>query len=435
MPVRLPSALIVSRTRLGGLALALALLISSALPSGAWATNGYFSNGYGAKSEGAGGTGIAWAQDALAAAANPAGTAEVGNRIDLGLDWFIPRRGAQIEGNAFGASASYDGSAKANFFIPSFGYTKRISDTLAAGVAVFGNGGMDTLYNSNPYARFGASGPAGVELEQLFITPSVSWKVAPGQNLGLGVNLAYQRFLAQGIGFFGGFSGAPNNVSDLGVDTSYGAGLRLGWSGTIAPGLTAGATWASRIRGNFSKYKGLFADGGRFDVPDNFGLGLVFAPSAQWKIAADWQRINYAHVASVGDPLAALLRGVPLGASNGPGFGWQNINVFKLGASFALDPAWTVRAGYSHAGQAVPASQTFFNILAPGVVSDHFTLGGSWAPNARGEWSAFFAYAPEKTVNGNASIPPGYPPGGFGGGEANVHLKEAILGVSYAWKL
>jgi long-chain fatty acid transport protein len=44
-------------------------------------------------------------------------------------------------------------------------------------------------------------------------------------------------------------------------------------------------------------------------------------------------------------------------------------------------------------------------------------------------------YAPETTVNGSGSIPAGYPPAGFGGGEANIHLSEWAIGISAGWKL
>ena len=63
-------------------------------PLFAHATNGYFSNGYGIKSQGIAGIGVALPQDGLAAASNPAGTALVGDRIDVGLSWFTPKRGA-----------------------------------------------------------------------------------------------------------------------------------------------------------------------------------------------------------------------------------------------------------------------------------------------------------------------------------------------------
>lgn len=408
-------------------------------PLAAHATNGYFLDGYGAKAEGQAGVGIAWSQDALAAATNPAGTGLVGDRIDLGVVWFSPRRSADIDNNTVNpafSNASYSGDGKTNFYLPEFGWSHQLSSTLGVGLAVYGNGGLNTQYADNPYGRFGATGTAGVDLQQLFVSPSIAWKPAAGQTLGLALNAAYQRFSAQGISFFGHFSNSPANVSDNGTDTTLGAGVRVGWTGTLAPGLTAGATWSSKVRGSFSKYKGLFADGGRFDVPDNYGVGIAYQPTAQWTVALDVQKINYSHVAAVGDPINSLLQGVPLGAAGGPGFGWQDITVGKLAVSYQVEPEVVLRAGYSHASQSVPSSQTFFNILAPGVVQDHLTVGATGTLPLGSELTGFLAIAPGKTVNGAGSIPPGSPSlGGFGGGEANVRLKETIVGISYAWKL
>ena len=410
-------------------------LAAALLPLAANATNGYFSHGYGAQGEGQAGVSIAWAQDSLAAASNPAGTADVGNRVDVGADWFSPRRSAEIVGNAFGADATYNGDGKKNFFLPALGYTHQLSDSLAAGVALYGNGGLNTTYHDNPYGRFGATGTAGVNLEQLFVTPSIAWKPAAGQSVGAGLNVAYQRFSAEGIGLFSGFSASPGNVSDQGPDSSVGVGLRLGWSGALAPGLTAGASWASRIHGQFKDYRGLFAGGGRFDVPENYGVGVAWRPDADWTVGADVQRILYSRVAAVGDPIAPLLQGVPLGAAGGPGFGWRDVTVFKLGASTRVSPALVLRAGISHARQPVPSGETFFNILAPGVVQDHLTAGATWTQSGGNEWSGFAAYGRGHSVDGNGSIPPGNPPAGFGGGNADVRLKETIVGISDAWKI
>jgi long-chain fatty acid transport protein len=44
-------------------------------------------------------------------------------------------------------------------------------------------------------------------------------------------------------------------------------------------------------------------------------------------------------------------------------------------------------------------------------------------------------YAAERLVYGTGSIPPGFPPNGFGGGEANIHLSEIAIGISVGWKL
>lgn len=94
---------------------AVALAAALLAPVLAGATNGYFSHGYGAKLQGMAGVGIALPQDGLAAATNPAGTAAVGNRYDLGLTLFAPSRDASIVGNAFGADGSYSGNNTSTF--------------------------------------------------------------------------------------------------------------------------------------------------------------------------------------------------------------------------------------------------------------------------------------------------------------------------------
>lgn len=409
-----------------------AVLLSPAL---ALATNGYFSAGFGAKSQGVAGVGIALPQDALAAATNPAGTALVGDRLDLGLTMIVPRRGAEIVGNAFGADARYSGDDKKNFFIPDLSYTRRVTPDTSVGLAVYGNGGMNTDYASNPYARFGASGPAGVNLEQLFISPSVAHRINDAHTVGVALNVAYQRVWAKGIGLFGGFSSAPANVSDQGTDSTAGVGLRLGWIGKLAPGVTLGATWASRIHGRFDKYKGLFADGGGFDIPENYGVGLAFEATPSLTLAADVQNIRYSQVGSIGNSVASLFAGQPLGVANGAGFGWKDMRVLKLGFVHQTRPDLTLRGGVSFASQPVPSGETFLNILAPGVVRNHLTFGATWALPGGGELSGFIAHAFRQTVRGSGSIPPGMPPGGLGGGNANVHMKQTMLGVSYGWKL
>lgn len=413
-----------------------ALLSALLVPGWALATNGYFSHGVGVKSDGLAGAGIALAQDALAGATNPAGTGEAGDRVDLGLTWFAPSRSADIVGNAFGSDAHYSGDGKKNFFVPEFGYQRRLSGQWAAGLAVYGNGGMNTQYDSNPYARFGGTGTAGVNLEQLFITPSLAWRLNEQHTLGLALNVAYQRFAAQGVGVFAGFSSAPANVSNQGNDTTSGVGVRLGWRGSVAPGLRLGATWASKVHGQFSKYKGLFADNGGFDVPENYGLGLAWQANAAWTVAADVQTIRYSQVGAVGNSVASLFQGSALGAAKGPGFGWRDVTATKLGAEYAGISDVVLRAGISHANQPVPAGETFFNILAPGVVQDHVSLGATWRLGGGHELSAYYAQGLGKAVNGSNSIPPGLPAqGGFGGGNANVRLKENLLGIAYSWKL
>lgn len=399
--------------------------------SPAFATNGYFSHGYGVKSQGIAGIGIALPQDSLAAASNPAGTVLVGDRIDLGLTLFQPKRGADVVGNGFGLNGHYEGNGTQNFYIPEFGYTRHLNQDLAVGLAIYGNGGMNTDYGKNPFAAFGSTGSAGVDLTQLFITPSIAYKLNDQHAIGAGLNFAYQQFSAKGLQAFAPYSSDAEHLTNKGHDSSTGVGLRLGWTGQLTPNLTLGLTWSSKIKtSKFDQYKGLFAEGGGFDIPENYGIGIAYKATTALTLAADVQEIKYGGVTSIANPLANLLAGNQLGTANGGGFGWKDVTVVKIGASYDVSKNLTLRAGYSHSEQPIPNSQTLFNILAPGTVQHHLSLGATWKTQSGGELSAFYTRGFQKTVNGSGSIP-----ANFGGGNANVRLEENVLGVAYGWKL
>ena len=400
------------------------------------ATNGYFAHGYGTKSEGIAGIGIALPQDSLAGATNPATLSAVGSRLDLGAAVFRPVRRGEIVGNAFGPNEQFNGDGKSVFLIPNFGYSQVVSPEITVGVAVFGNGGQNTDFkNANPYARFGATGRAGINLEQLFISPTLAYKVAPDHTRGVALNIGSPRFTATGLSFFSQLSSSPAKLSQNGNDSSTGVGVRLGYYGKVNDALAVGATYQSKTKfSKFDKYKGLFPDQGRFDVPPSYGVGAAFKASKELTLAADVQRILHSKSPAIGNTNAALFQGVPLGASNGPSFGWRDITVVKLGAEYVVDPKLTVRAGVSRAQQPIRSDQTFFNILAPGVVQTNVTLGATYAVDQQNELTVSYLHAPKKTVRGNNSIPPGNPPAGFGGGEANISLKEDAIGVSWGRK-
>lgn len=117
-----------------------------------------------------GGVGIDLPQDALAAAANPAGIAFVGNRFDGDISLFLPRRGAEISGNGYGANGGYAGNNRSIFALPELGVTYQFLPNAYAGLALYANGGLDTGYAHNPFGAFGAKGSAGVDLEQVFLS-------------------------------------------------------------------------------------------------------------------------------------------------------------------------------------------------------------------------------------------------------------------------
>jgi long-chain fatty acid transport protein len=407
---------------------------------GAHATDGYFSHGYGIKSQGMGGVGIALPQDALAAATNPAGMGLVGDRADVGLTWFRPQREAEISGTPGGFSdGKFEGNNRENFLIPEAGFNKVITPEVSLGVSVYGNGGMNTDYEKQIPLLSGATGNhSGINYMQVFVAPTVAWKITPSQTIGVSVNLGYQRFEAKGIDNFTFISASPGNVTGRGVDDAYGIGLHLGWIGQISDNVTLGATYQSKTNfQKFDKYKGLFAGGGVMDAPSTYGIGIAVKATPQLTIAADVQRILYSDVDAIGNSISQwngqpFVSGGPgnLGKSSGPGFGWDDVTVFKLGASYAYSDSLTLRAGYNHSTQPVPKKEALFNILAPGVVQDHLSLGATWVLANKGELSVGYTHAFEESVNGTNAIPPQ-----FGGGNVKLKMYQDSLGIAYGWKL
>lgn len=441
------------------------VLLSALVTAPVYATNGYFAHGYGNRQKGMGGVGIALAQDALAPATNPAGLVDVGNRYDLGVDWFVPRRGAQISGNSLppgsnvltgscpilnactaqsaSADGDYDGNATPSFFIPEYGYARAISDHLSLGFALFGNGGMNTDYNKNPFAAYGSTGSAGVDLSQLFVAFTAAYRLGESNAFGVSPIFVYQRFKAKGLGAFaatsfpGPYSESPDHVTNQRYDNSTGFGVRLGWQGELFQGFKLGATWQPKIHmKHFDKYKGLFANQGNFDIPETYGFGLSWHLIEPFTVAMDVQRILYSGVPSVGNSLAPFVAGAKLGSTGGPGFGWQDMTVYKFGVEYQVLQSLELRAGYSYGKQPVPASQTLFNVLAPGVIQRHVTAGLSWSVSPTSEINFYYMHGFSQTIKGQGSIPAAsglniLPPQNFGGGEANIHLMENTIGIAF----
>lgn len=418
-----------ARAPRAALAVSAAALVLFASP--AQATDGYFLNGSGAKAKGAGGVGIAMPQDALAIAANPAAATSLGHRLDIGVEIFVPDRGAEIAGNGAGLDGRYSGNGSNPFVLPEIGYVRPLSERVALGLAINGNGGMTTHYKANPFASFGAQGAAGVNLQQIQISPTLAVEVVPGHSLGVSPVIVLQGFEMTGAQPFAGYSQAPANFTNRGTDWSAGAGVRLGYLGQLTPFLKVGGFYQSKVKtGDFDRYAGLFADGGSFDVPEAWGLGAALTPVPALTLGADYKRINYGGVAAVGNPIDVLFQGRPFGSDGGPGFGWRNVDVWKLGAVYTASDRLTLRAGYGRSDNPVPRAQTLLNIFAPGVVRSHYTLGATFALSDRTEVTGYAMRAPRQTVRGEGSIP-----APFGGGEADVSLAETSVGFSLGLKL
>lgn len=411
---------------------ALVMVVGSAGSS--YATNGYFSHGYGIESQAMGGAGVALPQSSMDASLNPASMVFVGKRFDLGLSLFNPNREYTVTGNPSGFPGTFPlapGTVKSDsrlFLMPSFGANWMINDKSSFGVSVYGNGGMNTNYDT---ATFHGSAPTGVDLMQLFIAPTYSIKIAPKHAIGISALLAYQRFEARGLEAFAasGFSSDPANMTNNGHDNSYGIGVRVGYVGEVLPNLNLGASIQSQTyMTKFDKYAGLFAEQGSFDIPANWTVGLAYKATPQLTFAFDIQEIYYSNIKSINNNLLPNIMTSQLGNDNGAGFGWKDTTIYKAGVQWQSSKEMTWRAGYSYATRVIPESEVLFNILAPGVIRQHVTFGGTRELGNNNAISFALIHAFSSKVSGpNPMEAPG---------QQNIELKmnQWEASVGYTWR-
>jgi long-chain fatty acid transport protein len=446
-----------------------AVLFMAGLATPAFATDGYYPHGYGMKAKGMGGASVAMADDAYGGANNPASMVWAGDRFDIGVDLFSPKRAISRTGGPLDGSVS---SGSNLFFVPELGYNKMIGWDMSVGVTVYGNGGMNTDFNggqftagtpgaqvcggfnqasgqAGPYNMLCGSGKLGMNLTQLIVAPTFAKKVNKDNSFGVSLLLAAQQFKAEGLSGFFNFTSsvaggppayASSNLTDRGNDTTYGYGLKLGWMGKVSDTVTLGASYTSKVKmGKFTKYQDLFAGQGAFDMPESFELGIAFKANPKWTIAADYERINYAGVDSVGNP--STMPGDGLGPNGGMpgtlgcgscrGFGWSNVNVFKLGAEYQYSPKLILRAGYNHSDNPIQGRDVTFNMIAPGVVQDHVTMGFTYGVGKDSEITMAYMHAFKNSVQG-ASLFNAF---GVPAGTEQIEMHENSLGIAYGIKL
>jgi long-chain fatty acid transport protein len=407
-----------------------------AMPVASYATNGMALIGQGAKSRGMGGVAIAFPQDAIAGAVNPASIGVVGTRADIGADIFAPRAHSQLGGTGYNSSASL-------FLMPVMGGAYKFNRRLSVGFSAVPAGGGGSRYNLNLYNNLTGADKfktLGVNLMILHMNPTAAYRINKQNYIGASVVLGVQTFRAFGLDYFANFTSTglfTDNLSNNGNDWSYGGGVRLGWMGNFFDDkLSLGLSYTSRIyMTKFDKYKDLFAEEGSLDYPENFGAGIAYKLTPKLTVAADVTRTLYSNVNSIGNA-SAQKSGSPfpesqeknaLGKNQGLGFGWSDQNVYKIGAAYDYNSQWTFRAGWNYGKSPINEKngEVLFSIVAPATVQNHATLGATYSPTKNTEWSFSYVHAFQYKQEGPTLI----------GDTGSLSMYQNAIGVNFGYKL
>tara|TARA_R110000787_G_scaffold58980_2_gene133863 strand:- start:1019 stop:2515 length:1497 start_codon:yes stop_codon:yes gene_type:complete len=418
------------------------------------ASNGMNAPGTGAVQLGMAGAGTALASDASATLRNPAAGAWLGNTRTAELGIAIPDGGFRVgplgENAPFGLLDLKPGrntSVTGVFPIPSFARNWRRDDRTAVGWGVSASGlkalseggsatlarGLPTLDArcdgdfgggqplsalSDPSGLCGRSGTTlGVDLTQVLVSAHWAYRVLPSLSVGIAPVFAAQRIEVRGLGAFAAFSKFPERTTNRGFDYSYGGGARIGLLWELGHGIGIGAAYQTRLyQTEFEKYRGAII-GGSLDFAPVLNLGLQFHVIDGHRLFLDYEQVRYGDIR----PLANQVEPqrftdncfVPrlftrnfesppaldacLGASGGPGFGWDTIDVYKIGYQGEHDRL-TWRAGLSWGGNPVVRDQTLPKIFAPAITDRHAALGLSWKLSPQLELGWALIYAIKNTI-------------------------------------
>ncbi len=419
----------------------------------ALATNGYFTHGVGAKSKGMAGTGVGSNADmgTIMGASNPALTVFADESWEAGLSIFSPRRSfsttSSVNNGTNGSfsivAGSWDSSSEW-FPIPYVAKSWKMANDNVLSFLFYGRGGMNTDWDNSdvsatsgicdPTGQAVISGPgpfcagkAGVDLSQAFLTLNYAGKTSDRFAWGIGPIFAIQMFEANGVASYTPFTqtfadafattGQPapatalsNNDHDSSIGFGFAGGIWIGLSDAVSVGLA----YQSKISmDEFDDYADLFAQDGGFDIPSSIKAGISFLATDALRVNIDVEQVAYTDVDSVSNPLANIFSGCftanqplfpessgCLGGSNGGGFGWDDMTAYKFGVEWKADESNTWRFGFSTGDQPIQAADVVFNILAPGVMEEHFTVGWTRDLSSGGQLSLSFMYAPEVKVTG-----------------------------------
>jgi len=265
------------------------LLVSQA----GFATNGYFPHGVGTKNKAMAGAGMAKPEDAISIVNNPAVAVFLGNRTDIGVSVFKPRRnytsfyeGSKGENNTFTIGPADIDSNKDLFFSPEVARSHQLNNDSAFAWAFYMQSGMSTSFEggfatSDPDSdgprgietlpgTYG-DGTAGMELSQAFV--DITWAKMWGQKTSFGISavLAAQSLKVKGTGGLArytetfaasGGSVSPDSLSGNGRDVNYGAGLKIGLHRLLGKYFSFGIMYQSKINtGSAKKYSEIFLPG------------------------------------------------------------------------------------------------------------------------------------------------------------------------------
>ncbi|WP_310438673.1 OmpP1/FadL family transporter [Sulfuricurvum sp.] len=369
------------------IAVAAAVALSA---TSAFATNGDHLIGMGAKARGMGGIGIGMSHGAESTLANPALITSIkGTEVSFGGTVFMP----DVEADMGAAEGSFKSDSDLSI-IPEVAVAQNLGNGFAWGIGMWGTAGMGVDYRGSSADQTKAGNYEFLtNLQLMQFGLSLAYKT---NGISVGVTPIIQ-YGSLDINYDSNTSGNGGNSDTTGVSQDLGLGYVVGLAYEMN-GLTLGASYKSAIdmeyKGQISKasrqynYKAAtgFLDD-HLEQPAEIGVGASYK-MGEHTFAVDYKEIKWGSARGYKD------------------FNWKDQDVYVVGYEYNTG-VWAARLGYNHGDNPIEkqagttydgAVSNLFNATGfPGIVEDHYTIGGSYAFSKQTSIDVAYVYAPEVT--------------------------------------
>lgn len=394
----------------------LAVFLSSSPRTNA---QGLYLPGTGAVQGGMAGVSTATPLDAIGALYwNPAAIANLGhNEVSIGGNLLFPDISVSSSVPGPGGSIISGGthSESGVGLASSLGvvYQSENNDRLTFGLGLFtlGGGGVNfpgtpgnpILSPTGPLGKV-VLGPSYSSMTIVQLDPTISYRLTDRFVIGIGpmVDVSLASF---NPAFFGtpSVNGAGQLVFPAATSSEpfWGGGFRVGMVyspldtldigfGYSSPQWIQPWTFYSRdLAGNPQTLKL------NVSLPQICSLGFGWHPVDPLLLALDLRYFDYADTQLFGQSVKS------------GGLGWESVFSVGLGANYQVNDRLAVRAGYQYNTNPLANTSTLFNVQAPAILQNTFTIGTTLNINSSISASLGYAYSFQNSISGMAEQVPG----------------------------
>ncbi len=284
---------------------------------------------------------------------------------------------------------------------------------LALGLGVYSPFGLGSRWGDGSNVR---NFTTLSEIRLIAVNPTAAFRVNDRLSVGVGVDYFWSRVINRRINDYS--AAGPFGEAEVDMDAEGdGWGWNTGLQYKLTDTLTLGLTYRSQVNIDYdgsAVFDGFPTPGGpmKFDFPlassidfpatASAGLGWKATPKLRLECAVEWAQWSTRDVQSVTMEVPA---GFPVPGRQDARIDWKDSWLLMLGAEYALNDTWTLRAGYGFNQTPVPRATSEPSLPVGDTHAVSLGVGYRLSEHATLDFAYILSYGMSRTLN-NASAPP-----------------------------